>query len=222
VRQRYIHPRPLLLPASLPAQFLARMDFYGRGTDSDEWKVATGTAQRYIDAWPYHLPDGTYSRMSGWPGEPTGKPTFVWADDSFMGLALLARLVEHDYSNATAYIDIAASIQTNYAAHLRDKVRRQPRRGRKGGSRMGGAARLRSPAQTQCQRRLHCPPPSSRLLQETGLFRHGYNDGTGHQSCCSWGRANGWLMMSHVEALRVSSGEGAGRQQPTHSSWRCR
>ena len=30
---------------------------------------------------------------------------------------------------------------------------------------------------------------------------HGYNDKDGHDSCCKWGRANGWGMLGHAEAL---------------------
>lgn len=34
-----------------------------------------------------------------------------------------------------------------------------------------------------------------------GLYAHGANAATGHRSCCKWGRANGWGMLSHVEVL---------------------
>jgi len=34
-----------------------------------------------------------------------------------------------------------------------------------------------------------------------GVFFHGYNANDSHISCCKWGRANGWIMMSHVETL---------------------
>ena len=34
-----------------------------------------------------------------------------------------------------------------------------------------------------------------------GLFSHGVNVANGHHSCCKWGRANGWGMLSHVEVL---------------------
>jgi rhamnogalacturonyl hydrolase YesR len=34
-----------------------------------------------------------------------------------------------------------------------------------------------------------------------GLYRHGYNYEKREASCCKWGRANGWLMMSRVEVL---------------------
>ena len=33
------------------------------------------------------------------------------------------------------------------------------------------------------------------------MYRHGFDAATGAQSCCAWGRANGWQMMGHVDAL---------------------
>ena len=33
------------------------------------------------------------------------------------------------------------------------------------------------------------------------LYAHVANVATGHHSCCKWGRANGWGMLSHVEVL---------------------
>ena len=36
---------------------------------------------------------------------------------------------------------------------------------------------------------------------QDGLNFHGYNDKDGHDSCCKWGRANGWGMLGHAEAL---------------------
>eukprot|EP00936_MAST-01D_sp_MAST-1D-sp1_P001935 g1935.t1 len=44
------------------------------------------------------------------------------------------------------------------------------------------------------------------------LYWHGRNAKSGAPSCCKWGRANGWAMMSHVEtlaALSASSWDGA-------------
>ena len=46
----------------------------------------------FIGKWPYRLPDGTFSRLKGWPNaETSGNASFVWADDQYMGLTLLAR-----------------------------------------------------------------------------------------------------------------------------------
>ena len=36
-----------------------------------------------------------------------------------------------------------------------------------------------------------------------GLYAHGYNYATGDHSCCPWGRANAWIMTSHIEILRM-------------------
>ena len=48
----------------------------------------------------------------------------VWS----AGLALYARLVSHGYFNASAYIDIAAAMQQQYAKYLKDPVRWPPLR----------------------------------------------------------------------------------------------
>lgn len=34
-----------------------------------------------------------------------------------------------------------------------------------------------------------------------GLYYHGYNDYDHEESCCKWGRANGWGLFSHVEVM---------------------
>lgn len=38
-----------------------------------------------------------------------------------------------------------------------------------------------------------------------GLMYHGYNTASKAVSCCKWGRANGWIMMGHIE---VGQGRG--------------
>jgi hypothetical protein len=43
-----------------------------------------------------------------------------------------------------------------------------------------------------------------------GLNYHGYNDKDGHVSCCKWGRANGWGMLGHAEALQSMAAWPAG------------
>lgn len=43
---------------------------------------------------------------------------------------------------------------------------------------------------------------AARLRDEAdGLYYHAYNAADGHPSCCKWGRANGWALLGHVEAL---------------------
>ena len=36
-----------------------------------------------------------------------------------------------------------------------------------------------------------------------GLIYHGYNGASKRYSCCKWGRANGWSMISHVEIIQM-------------------
>jgi len=42
---------------------------------------------------------------------------------------------------------------------------------------------------------------AKRMQDKDGVFFHGYNENDTKTSCCKWGRANGWIMMSHVEEL---------------------
>ena len=39
----------------------------------------------------------------------------------------------------------------------------------------------------------------------SGLFSHGYNAATGDNSCCAWGRANGWVMMAHAAVVSLAA-----------------
>lgn len=42
---------------------------------------------------------------------------------------------------------------------------------------------------------------AARAQRPDGLFPHGFNTLTNASSCCTWGRANGWVAMSLVELL---------------------
>lgn len=47
---------------------------------------------------------------------------------------------------------------------------------------------------------------ASRMMDSTtGLFYHGFNAATNDNSCCFWGRANGWIMMAHAEVVKLLS-----------------
>jgi rhamnogalacturonyl hydrolase YesR len=48
-----------------------------------------------------------------------------------------------------------------------------------------------------------------------GLNYHGYNDADGHESCCKWGRANGWGMLGHAEAIASMAAWPAGYPNAT-------
>lgn len=144
-----------------PIAYLSRATYshapFGVGVD---WELALRVADEYVLGWPLRLPDGTMSRHAGWTGEPDVNASFLWDDDQFMGLALLARIARHPdcpAERARRHVDAIAAQQLAFAGYLQDA--------------------------------------------STGLYKHGFNHATGHRSCCSWGRANGWLMMSHAEAV---------------------
>ena len=50
------------------------------------------------------------------------------------------------------------------------------------------------------------------------LYRHGYNYEKKEASCCKWGRANGWLMMSRVEVLLGAKAVNADGEMKMHIS----
>ena len=106
-----------------PIAFLSRAQYYNLSMSSPEWRVAIATADRYVLGWPTRLADGTgvFSRSAGWPGQPSG-PTFLWCDDTFMGLALITRLAAAGAPNAAAYIELAVNVTLAFAAYVEDPV----------------------------------------------------------------------------------------------------
>lgn len=83
--------------------------------------LAVCVASKYVLPFPLRLPDGTFSRDTGgsWPGERDGNHTFVWADDMYMGLTLLARLAV--VLNDTDFAREVAKQQLTFAKHLQDE-----------------------------------------------------------------------------------------------------
>ena len=146
-----------------PIAYLSRA-LHSNNTDpaSPDWALALRVAEQYVLGWPLRLPDGTISRHGpGWDREPDVNASFLWQDDQFMGLALLARLSRQPLVPAAArarYRDFIAAQHAAFAGHVQDG---------------------------------------------TGLYKHGYNGATGDHSCCYWGRANGWVMMSHAEVAQA-------------------
>jgi len=70
-----------------------------------------------IIPWPKTLPDGTFSRSSGWSGEPAGDE-FLWDDDEYMGLTLLARTSV--LFSQKEYAQKVGKMQLSYAQRLSD------------------------------------------------------------------------------------------------------
>jgi rhamnogalacturonyl hydrolase YesR len=132
---------------------------------------------------PDRLPDSarTFARRDGagangvWPS--TAQPNYVWADGSFMAMALPARLAAAapaDPARASWVEELTAMHLDGYDRYLRDPV--------------------------------------------DGVYHHGYNHINRTVSCCKWGRANGWLMMSKLELLLAASAIEAAGANPVHRS----
>jgi rhamnogalacturonyl hydrolase YesR len=132
---------------------------------------------------PDRLPDSAHSfaRRDGagangvWPS--TAQPNYVWADGSFMAMALPARLAVAAPTDPTRHAwveELTAMHLDGYDHYLRDPT--------------------------------------------DGVYRHGYNYINQTVSCCKWGRANGWLMMSKLELLLAVSAIEAAGANPVHRS----
>jgi hypothetical protein len=138
------------------------------GYNSADQRVANLLGTNFSLHCPDRLPDTahTFARPNGgdaWP-TPTPEANFVWADGSFMGMVLPARLAVQGSglwaSDAMGPLwigDLITMHVDGYRKYLRDPA--------------------------------------------DNLYRHGYNYQKKEASCCKWGRANGWLMMSRVEVL---------------------
>lgn len=171
-----------------PIAYLER--FLERGGSNLDAAVATTAVLEFVRKYPHRIPDQakTISRTGGCCGPaPKGNSApYLWADDQFMGLALMSRLsaaaaspipsARKDRANeeeesplptpavAKALIDTAVTMQLQYSKYLR----------------------------------------SSQGTGADGLSTHGAwvgDDGTLKRSCCKWGRANGWGAMSRAEVL---------------------
>lgn len=106
-----------------PIAYLSRAAFYNETwawATNPDLLVATRVADEYVLEWPRRLPDGTFSRDAGWAGEVDGNHTFLWADDQFMGTALLARLAALGAPRGPVYLDTVATMQLTYASRMFD------------------------------------------------------------------------------------------------------
>ena len=80
--------------------------------------IVNTVAQKYILEWPRRLPDGTFSRDRGWKGEKDRNASFLWGDNQYMGLTLLARLAAST-NNLSLPIMIAEQV-INFDKYMRD------------------------------------------------------------------------------------------------------
>ncbi|EDQ91021.1 uncharacterized protein MONBRDRAFT_23890, partial [Monosiga brevicollis MX1] len=96
-----------------PIAYLTRQS-YGFGNANDA-VVIRGIIDEYILPYPYRLNDTArcFSRFEGWSGQVSNGPSFVWADDQFMGLTVLSRYAKATQSND--FVSMAAHMQLTYA-----------------------------------------------------------------------------------------------------------
>ena len=79
--------------------------------------VVSYVVKDFIGKWPYRLPDGTFSRMKGWAGSGiVQNASYVWADDQYMGLTLLARYAV--YSRDMKLAQQVAQMALNFARYV--------------------------------------------------------------------------------------------------------
>eukprot|EP00041_Stephanoeca_diplocostata_P013004 m.221228 g.221228 ORF g.221228 m.221228 type:complete len:323 (-) comp19183_c0_seq2:417-1385(-) len=153
-----------------PIAYLQRYLMEGRSMDIT---IASAAVVDYVMPYPNTLPDGTFSRLSGCCDadrsahgvQPPSRAVYLWADDQYMGLALLARLAACERCNATRGIRLqwakrAAAMQVAFAEYLHD--------------------------------------PTDMLRFHGAKW---INASFTAHSCCKWGRANGWGLLSTVEVL---------------------
>eukprot|EP01084_Bolivina_argentea_P140007 246242_1 len=139
------------------------------------WNATFITSDYYILQYPRRISDGTISRddQGRWTAETDNNASFVWADDNYMGTALLARLASilplassinnvDVKNNMSTYINFVYEQNMLFSKHL-----------------------------------LY---PNSLY---NGLYAHGYNAYSGDHSCCPWGRGEMWVILANVEAIKM-------------------
>lgn len=110
-----------------PIVYLARfLSSTTHTRDPRDLEIATRAAANYLAPYPNVLKDGTITRAGGCC-KPDPRPIFVWADDQFMGLALLARLAACTSCGLSRalrrqYATTVARAQLGFTSHLRDPI----------------------------------------------------------------------------------------------------
>jgi hypothetical protein len=125
--------------------------------NSTDLALVRATAKRYVLGYPHHLNDGTVSRpVAWWPDYLLPSASAVWADDMFMGTAVVSHALEW-LPDQDVYVQYLETQAQGFLTHLLDSDR--------------------------------------------GLMHHGFNAASGKQSCCLWGRGNGWVLMALTDML---------------------
>ena len=82
--------------------------------------IVNRVAEHFILKFPQRLPDGTFSRHYGWPGEMDKNASFVWGDDQYMGLTLLSRLAV--VQKKQEYAEFVGKMTLTFLKHFTDST----------------------------------------------------------------------------------------------------
>lgn len=104
-----------------PINYLSRVTHSGQGYNkTTDLTIVTRVIYQYILDYIHKLGDGTLCRNYGWPAEPSGTDTFLWADDMYMGLTLVTRYARYIQNETLAAY---AATQVNaFMRYLQDPV----------------------------------------------------------------------------------------------------
>ena len=105
-----------------PINYLRRYDKRG---NLEDFHIALETVNKYLIPFPLRLGvDNTFSRGGGCCINATkGDTSYVWADDQYMGLALMARLSKHKalpLKERRMLVDYISSMQLQFRSHIYD------------------------------------------------------------------------------------------------------
>jgi hypothetical protein len=174
-----------------PVAYLARARRRGPahpGAAAD-LEVAKVTAERYIVGFPHRVPlglpaAGTFARTGGDPREnSTGAATFLCKRSDYP-MRLIPGTSDWHFGVRTGGDDQFMGLTLLCRLATGTELDRAVR---------GSYATLAAKMQLAFSAEMRDPAD--------GLYAHGVNVANGHHSCCKWGRANGWGMLSHVEVL---------------------
>jgi len=169
----------------MPINYLSKLEFdyvYSNDVsvfdlnDNIYWKLIFNSSDYYVLQYPRKIYDGTISRndTAGWKNQPDNS-SIVWADDNYMGTTLLNRLNIFFIRFKDQLTQY--NLRNNISSYV-DFVYNQN---------MLIAKHL-----------LY-----NGISNDDGFYAHGYNALNDEHSCCSWLRANAWVLLSKVEALKM-------------------
>ena len=187
--------------------------------NDDIWYLIWNTIDYYILQWPRRLEsDGTISRnKTGEWNETSVNNSMVWADDCYMGLTLMNRLIRilsyicfddynSDYYDYYYYYSDGSDDEYEYNYNYNQAACDAVINSLKANvDRQLNVTMIMENYINFVTRQVFLFNKHLNCKDNNGIFMyaHGYNDYTGDQSCCPWGRANGWILLSKMETIKM-------------------